>query len=71
MVFFVGFIYFVVLSPASFTEKLAAKRAGGGLSFNFGVTFFESFGLISGGLFVDVSGDDFVLSLRLDCASTV
>lgn len=63
-------IYFAVLSTAGFTEKLAAKRIGSGLlSLDFGVFFFKSFGLISGGLFVDFMGDDLILSSRLDCAS--
>lgn len=60
----------MVLSTAGFTEKLAAKRIGSGLSMDFDVSFFESFGLISGGLFVDFTGNGFALSLRLDCAST-
>lgn len=59
-----------MLSTAGLTEKLAAKRIGSGLSMDFVVSFFESFGLISVGLIVDFSGSDFVLSLRLDCAST-
>lgn len=56
----------MVLSTAGFTEKFAAKRIGSGLSMDFEVSLFESFGLISVGLFVDCSGSDFVLSLRLD-----
>lgn len=59
-------IYFVV----GFIEKLAAKRTGGGLSFVFDALIFNSFGLISGGLFVDSAlGDDVIISLLLGCTS--
>lgn len=53
-----------------FTEKLAASRFGGGLSFVFVASFFISFGLISGGLF-NLTGDFVsVLTSIFDCASS-
>lgn len=72
--FIIDFILFLLIYfVAGFTEKLAAKRFGSGLSFDLGVLFFESFGLISGGLMVDFAlcvGVVLSRSLRLDCAST-
>lgn len=61
----------MVLLTAGFTEKFAAKRIESGLSMGYEARFFGTFGMVPVGLFVVFTGSDFVLSLRLDCASTL
>lgn len=62
--------YFVSDDLVGLTEKLAANRFGGGLSFVFDTSFLLSFGLISGGLF-NLIGDSVTVSTSIfGCASS-